>query len=167
MAGRSEPAFYVWSSGDVASKGVASASIKDRVVIIGGAYASANDRHETPVGRMDGARILANAVSTGNRTLEATALPAWLVDVVIATLSVLSLYGFLTFKPIVFGVLGFGTLMITYACALHLYDVSIASLVARGTIGLTAVLIGTKSFLDLLCDLAVKRRGWRSLLENS
>jgi len=166
LAGRSEPAFYVWSAGEVLSKGVASASIKDRVVIIGGAYAGANDRHDTPVGRMDGARILANAVSTGDRTLEAETLPPLLITVVITTLSVLSLYGFLTFKPIIFGVLGFGTLVITYASAIHLYDVSTASLVARGTIGLTAVLIGTKSFLDLLHDLVIERLGWRSLLEN-
>lgn len=166
LNGRSSPAFYVWSSGDLLNRGLDPASIHDRVVIIGGAYAKANDRHDTPIGRMDGARVLANAISTGDRSLEAGKLSPVIVGGIIAMLSIIALVGFLLLKPIFFGLLYFAAMLAVYVIAVHTADISTSALIVRGTIGFTAISIGLESIITFFQDLS-RGRGWRSVLNEA
>ncbi|MGF6178265.1 CHASE2 domain-containing sensor protein [Ensifer sp. 4252] len=165
--GRSKPAFYVWSAGDVLGRGVAPASVEDRVVIIGGAYAKATDRHDTPIGRMDGARVLANAISTGDRMLEARHVPEVLTSALTVALATVALVGFMKLKPIFFGLAYFAGMLAVYAGALHVADANTATTIVRGTIGLTAILIGVESVFAFFKDLLYHRLGWRAFLNNS
>ncbi|CDZ49752.1 CHASE2 domain-containing protein [Neorhizobium galegae] len=165
--GKSKPAFYLWSSGDVLSRGIAAASVQDRIVIIGGAYAKAGDRHDTPIGRMDGARVLANAISTGDRMLEARHVSDFTTNALTVLLATIALVGFLNLKPIFFGLAYFASMLAVYAGALHLADANTAVTIVRGTIGLTAILIGVESVFAFVKDLLCHRLGWRAFLNNS
>jgi hypothetical protein len=165
--GKSTPAFYVWSSSDVLSRGIAPASVQDRVVIVGGAYAKAGDRHDTPIGRMDGARILANAISTGDRMLGGRHVSDFTTNILAMVLATIALVGFLKLKPIFFGLAFFAGMLAVYAGSLHLADANAAITIVRGTIGLTAVLVGGESVFTFFKDLVCRRLGWRAFLNNS
>lgn len=164
--GSRTPALYTWSAGDVLDRPMADLAFTGRTVIIGGAYAQANDRHDTPVGPMEGMRVIANAIATSQPVLSAPIASASLTAAVSTALSIVGLIAFLRLKPIVFGSLYFALALAVYSVLVHAGGPDMAVSVLSHTIGLTAVLVGTESLLSLLLDLIVRRRGWHAIMND-
>ncbi len=158
------PMLSEWPAVDVLEKGLSAAAVTDRTVIIGASRADGGDNHLTPIGSMEGMRIIANAVATGPSVFgirapskfESFLLPLLLTGVGVVLLKWLKLVFF-----------GLAMLLVTtsfYALIASVYGPATAiNAIALG-IALAALFFVFESILQFIYELIVERRGWRALV---
>lgn len=165
IRGSSDPALIQLSAYQFAQRPVASSALANRFVIIGNSYAANGDSHDTPIGEMEGMRVIANAVANANNALEAK---SWRIVAGVTVYSMLlgGIVAFLTaaLKALVSGPLALLVGIVIYTvCNVHLGSTAAQSVV-RNAIVIWVLVTALQSLESICRGIIVERRSWRSFL---
>ncbi|RWY87337.1 CHASE2 domain-containing protein [Rhizobium leguminosarum] len=159
------PALVQLSAFPFAERPVAASALKGRFVIIGNSYADNGDFHDTPIGEMEGMRIIANAVANSPNVIEANS-PWKTTAVTVCSMLVGGVVTLLTMalKPLIAGPmsLGFG-IAIYIVCNIHWGPVAAHSVIQNGIV-IWVLAIAFESLESICRGIFIDGRGWRSFL---
>jgi len=158
------PALVQLSAFQFAQRPVASSAMSDRFVIIGNSYDSNGDFHDTPIGEMEGMRVIANAVANSTKAIKAAEYSTKLA-VVLSSMFLGGLVAFatFTFKPLISAPVALLVGIAVYTvCNINLGPAAAQS-VAEYAVVIWALVIALES-VESICRGFLKGRGWRSFL---
>lgn len=158
------PALIQLSGYQFAQRPIAASALVDRFVIIGNSYASNGDFHDTPIGEMEGMRVIANAVANSTKAI-AAAEYSTKVAVILSSIFLAGLVAFLTFtfKSLISAPLALLVGIVVYtACNINL-GASAAQSVVQYAIVIWVLVIALES-VESICRGFLEGRSWRSFL---
>lgn len=157
------PMLTEWSAVDVLEKGLAASAIANRTVIIGSSRID-DDNHLTPIGQMEGMRIIANAVATGLDVVSIRA-PSLIEGIILMLLPTsLAVLMLKRLKLVFSGVAILVTSVIFFAVAARIYGPANAIGALSWSVPLVGIFFALESALQFLSDLFIRKRGWQAFL---
>jgi len=167
IQGSSDPALIQLSAYQFAQRPVAASALANRFVIIGNSYAASGDFHDTPIGEMEGMRVIANAVAHSNNAPEAKSWPM-VASITVYSMLLGGIVVFLTsgLKALVSGPLALLVGIVIYTvCNVHLGSAAAQSVV-RNAIVIWVLVTALQSLESICRGIIVERRSWRSFLND-
>ncbi|MGO8149660.1 CHASE2 domain-containing protein [Rhizobium leguminosarum] len=159
------PALLQLSAFPFTKRPVAASALKGRFVIIGNSYADNGDFHDTPIGEMEGMRIIANAVANSPNAIEANS-PWKTTAIIVSSMLLGGVVTLLTLalKPLIAGPisLGFG-IAIYIVCNIHWGPVAAHSVIQNGIV-IWVLAIAFESLESICRGIFIDGRRWRSFL---
>jgi hypothetical protein len=159
------PALMQFSAKQYAEREVARSAVEGRFVIIGNSYADNGDFHDTPAGEMEGMRVIANAVANAPNAITES-MPWREPAVLLFSVLLGGLVAFLTLmlKPLASGPTALLVAIAVYSVCNQNWGPVAAHEVVVTAVAIWVLVIALESLEAILRGLIVKRRGWRSFL---